>query len=114
MTQSTLDNNQVTFGDGGGINNWYKMWITNTTTSMNEANGKGGGIYSLSYYGSSLVNVTLAANIGNGENIYRDTTASNNGAVSLKNTILYSCPSCGNCAGGAITSQGYSIDSGNT
>lgn len=116
LTRTTLNRNQATTGKGGGIYNGHEAWITNTTVSTNTASSaQGGGIYSLSYYDSWLLNATLYENgASSGGNFYRDTTGGKNGLLSLKNTLVANSTSGGNCAGGAITSLGYNLDSANT
>jgi hypothetical protein len=103
--------------DGGGISNQATLTISNTTISGNStASGMsncGGGIAN----GRTLTinNSTISGNSAGpcggrggpgGGGIF--------GTATVQNTIVANNPSGGNCAGGAITSNGYNLSSDGT
>ncbi len=118
LSRVTISDNQATSADGGGIYNTGDITLTNVTLSNNKANatsGKGGALYDGVYTGATatLLNVTVYSNTASaGGGIYRDPAATL-GPIYLKNTIIANSASGGNCGGGAITSQGYNLDSAN-
>jgi len=95
------------FFQGGGTTN-----ITNTTFSANTATGNGGGLFLATAVSTTLGFNTIAfnsASLNGGGGLF------NAGNLALNSTIV-SDNTSENCAnsGGVITSDGSSLDSGNT
>ena len=110
LTDSTVSANTARLGRGGGIYNGSTgagVMLTNSTVSGNTA-ADGGGIYNNS--GTvTLTNSTVSANIAsaNGGGI------SNGGDFTLANSLIAQQGQGGDCDG-AVTSQGYNLDSDGT
>jgi predicted outer membrane repeat protein len=135
LTHVTLSGNSATYGGGIG-NYWGTATLTSVTLNGNSAGSKGGGIYNDTFGQASLTNVTLSGNsatdtgggINNsGTTALTNVTLSGNSAasgagiynaaeytVTLKNSIIAYSPKGGNCGGGALTSDKYSLSSDNT
>lgn len=93
---------------GGGIyvNNSADVTLVNTTLSGNTAASNGGAIFTR--HTVAIINSTIAHNNAAGAGgIHK----AGSGNASLKNTIL---ANNGTNSNGALISQGYNIDSGNT
>ena len=107
MTNVTIDNNSA--GSGGGIfDNGGTEILRNCTISGNTATVQGGGTFNRGML--TLVNVTMHANSASidGGGIFNF-----DGTVGVKNTILSSSLSGGNCSG-VVASQGHNLSSDNT
>ena len=93
ITNSTFSENTANFG--GGIDNEGLLRITNSTFSRNAASGgHGGAIFNLGTL--DVVNATFAAN-----SAFRSGGAIANplAGVTLKNALVASSPTGGNCSG---------------
>ncbi len=135
LTNSTVSGNTAS-GTGAGIDNAGTLTLTNSTVSANTAMlGLGGGIYSVSTGADvTLTNSTVSGNTAtDGGGIYNDrgtvtltnstvsaNTASfggggisNGGDFTLTNSIIAQQGQGGDCDG-AVTSQGYNLDSDGT
>ncbi|NJN18795.1 MAG: choice-of-anchor D domain-containing protein [Oscillochloris sp.] len=123
LTNSTFLNNGV-IGDGGAIANDRsgQLNLSNSTLIANAATARGGAIVTNNTQQgsnirpkSTLLNVTLALNAGiEGGALYSQ--APNNGypqVTVLANTLVADSVSA-NCSGGAYSSLGHNLDSGNS
>jgi CSLREA domain-containing protein len=136
LTDSTVDGNMALqigglYAIAGGA-----MTVTGSTISNNRAVGigsVGGGAYMIAGAPSTIMNSTFSGNVADlqvgglfagGDIAVRNTTFVNNeatmasailnaGTVSLTNSIVAG-PAASHCAGAAITSLGFNIDSTNT
>lgn len=108
LVDSTVSENSAS-GDGGGI--WIRgriLTVLNSTVSANSAGFMGGGIYILlGDTDTALTNAVLTGNTaeaGSGLVVENDTFHS--GTVTMNESVL-----AGDCAGEAISSRGYNIES---
>ncbi len=108
VDKSTFSNNTaVDFG--GALNNYTgALIVTNSTFSGNSANNSGGGIFA-----DGTVTVTNSTFSGNSALNTGGGVTRNTGTMTLRNTIVASSSSGGNCAG-VITNGGNNLDSGTT
>jgi hypothetical protein len=105
---STISHNAA--GLGGGLYSAFStLLLTNTTLSGNTATGAGGGLYQTSGK-LTLTHSTLSGNATDafGGGLYVDY-----GALTLTHSIVAKNPDGGDCRDlyGAISSQGYNLDS---
>lgn len=110
VARVTLDNNSA--AQGGGIGNGGSLTLTNVTLSGDSATAKGGGIWTYNT-GAAFNFVTFSGNSSpNGGALRVDAPSS----VTLKNTVLASSPSGGNCSTNGITpvSQGHNLSDDNS
>jgi hypothetical protein len=119
ITQGNGDNDTATIensadgangGNGGGIDNRGTLTLTNDTVADNGT-GAGGSLPALSISqgagNGDIVSLgfdSLGGQGGSGGDI------DNGGSATIGATIVASSVSGGDCAGGAMTDQGYSID----
>jgi hypothetical protein len=109
LYNSTLNGNS-TDNIGGGIwnSNQGVVSLNNSTLNGNSADD-GGGIWN-----NGIVTLTHSTLSGNSASTYGGGIYNNiNGNLSLNNSIVANNPTGGDCFG-AITSQGYNIDSDDT
>ena len=111
---ATTFSNNTTSGGGGGLemSGVGFLTLTDVTISANRATGDGGGLYRTAGAGPvMLLNTTFAANIssGQGGSLFGGAETA---SISLKNTLI-SGGSPNNC-NGAVTSQGYNLESANS
>ena len=104
--------------DGGGLYNDGTLTLTNSTITGNSA-AEGGGLYNDGPL--TLTNSTIAGNTATyGGGLFNSSgDAGNQGALTLKSTLLAGNGSGGNCyfdsrSGGTNTSQGYNLSDDNT
>ncbi len=135
INNSTFSNNQALGDLGGGIyaRNVTVTNITNSTFSGNTAPTNGGGLATVVNSTTNITNSTFSGNggaaaaavfhaAGGATNINYSTIAFNLGAelgngggavININNSIVGDTVGAANCVG-AITSQNFNIDSGNT
>ena len=123
ISGSVLLNNGVV-GDGGGIANdrGGNLTLANVELTANAATGTGGGLRNVNTQQGSnirpqatLLNSTFNLNVapGGGGGIFNQNAPA--AGLTLGNTIIAGSDGGGlggNCAGGALTSQGHNLDSG--
>jgi len=138
LADSTIDGNAA-FGVGGGLYaSTPLLTITNSTISNNRAiggaSGSGGGLFYSAGPGSTISNVTFSGNVaegmgggadGGGSLAFRNATFADNtaamgsaifnlvGTLTLASSIV-SGSAASHCAGAAITSGDFNIDSDGT
>ena len=106
ITNSTINNNEATSGNGGGLHLYYGVHqITNTTIFGNTANIIG-AMY-MGYGTTTITNSTIANNTGGiSDGIYIE----GSGTLRMKNTILANNTTTDFSKGTAtITDNGYNI-----
>jgi Ca2+-binding RTX toxin-like protein len=123
IENSTISANQSD-GFGGGLVNVGDTVIANSTFSGNVAftldappSFGGGAIFNSQLGSITLNNVTISDNQSTlaGAGIYNEGTAfGTGGSITMRNSIVADQASGSDCAGFAITSAGYNLDSDNT
>jgi len=139
IADSTIDGNVATVGTGGGVYATAPLLtITNSTISNNRAvggaSGAGGGLFYSAGAGSTISNVTFSGNVaegvgggadGGGSLAFRNVTFADNtaptgsaifnlvGPLTLASSII-SGSAASHCAGAAVTSGDFNIDSDGT
>jgi hypothetical protein len=105
LIASTIRNNAA--GVGGGLSNGGTLTFINTTLSGNTATGAGGGLYN-----DGTLTLTHSTLSGNAADAYGG-GLSNAGTLTLTHSIVAQNPDGGDCRNhfGAISSQGYNLDS---
>jgi hypothetical protein len=114
VNNSTISNNiadNIGGGNGGGIFNFRRVILTNSTISGNSANGNGGGVFNDGSGAMLTVNYSTVSNNsagGNGGGIFNQLF----GTASLQNSIVASQSSGNDCQNdGMLNSLGYNLDS---
>jgi predicted outer membrane repeat protein len=106
LTHSTISGN--TAGYGGGLSTWGPLTLTNSTVSGNTA-FRGGGLYN-TWGRLALTHSTISGNTatGSGGGLYGE-----GAELTLTDSLVAQNPDGRDCAlrDGAITSQGYNLDS---
>jgi len=106
ILRSTISHNRSD-EDGGGIYNEGVLALSMSTVSTNDAGGRGGGIGQSDAASTIIANATFNLNIANDGG----SLDSQQGSVSMVNTILANSPSGGNCTPGPISSGGHNLSS---
>jgi hypothetical protein len=131
LNRAMVNGNHAT-GNGGGIYNLGQTVILRSTISHNKSDGDGGGIYNEGLLGLSMSTVSTNEAMGDGGGLGQSNTAetmvgnvtfnlnaatvggavdSQNGSLSMVNTILANSLSGGNCTPGPIVSGGSNLSS---
>ncbi len=120
VRNSTIVQNQSLAGSGGGVYNLTgsSAWtaLSNVTVASNNASGPGGGIANGSDGQIVVASSTVANNTAGGDGGGVASSDPITGHVRIRNTILTgnsggNVEATENCSG-ALTSQGYNLDSG--